>query len=216
MTRTTTAVLLLSTTLCASAARANGLGENVPWQFESANEIAARAAVADLIEKKRNGYYGPSVNNAYNNTYINHQTNCSVSSSALGNSGSNGVSASTSSPTITNGATSSALTTGNSTSNLLGGGNPVQVAGLTDASTTGNWATGGSAGSSGYIGTSQGNAGSQLGSGVYGSSNTSSSGAVGAGGGTTSSAINSTQSNGAAQTSTISGSAACTGVGPLN
>ena len=121
----------------ASPVRANGLGENVPWQFPSAGEIATRAGIADLMEKKRSGYYGPANNNTVNNTYIDRQTNCSVSSSALGNSGSNGVSAATSSPTVTNGATSSALTTGNSTSNLLGGGNPVQVAGLSGASTAG-------------------------------------------------------------------------------
>lgn len=209
----------------ASAATANGYGESAPWQFETPGARAVNAAVLDLIEKKRGGYYDSFKSTNYNtsNTYIRQQTNCTVASSASGNSGSNGVSAATSSPTVTNGASTSSGTTGNGATSTLGAGDPfgtVGALGLYGTGTsgaTGNWATGLGPGVTGSVQTSQSNAGSILASGVSGSSTTSASGAIGANGGFTSQALNSAQTNNGAQTSSVNGSTACAGYGgPLN
>jgi hypothetical protein len=96
------AALLAS--LAAAPAFAQEVGENRAWQFETPQDLAARAAVADLIAKQRAGIYAAPV---YNTT-IARQYNCSVAASAVGNSGAQ--SAVANSPTVT-GASSAA--TGN-------------------------------------------------------------------------------------------------------
>lgn len=93
-------------------ASAQEVSENRAWQFETPQDIAARAAVADLIARQRAGIYAAPV---YNTT-IARQYNCSVAASAVGNS--DAQSAVANSPTVT-GANSAA--TGNAGS--------VQVAG---------------------------------------------------------------------------------------
>jgi hypothetical protein len=91
--------------LATAPAMAQEVGENRAWQFETPQDIAARAAVADLIARQRAGIYAAPV---YNTT-IARQYNCSVVASATGNS--DALSALANSPTVT-GATAAA--TGNS------------------------------------------------------------------------------------------------------
>lgn len=87
-----------------SPASAQEVSENRAWQFETPQDVAARAAVADLIARQRAGIYAAPV---YNTT-IARQYNCSVAASAVGNS--DAQSAVANSPTVT-GANSAA--TGN-------------------------------------------------------------------------------------------------------
>lgn len=98
------AAAALLATLAAGPAFAQEVGENRAWQFETPQDLAARAAVADLIARQRAGIYAAPI---YNTT-IARQYNCSVAASAVGNSGAQ--SAVANSPTVT-GASSAA--TGN-------------------------------------------------------------------------------------------------------
>lgn len=98
---------------------AQEVGENRAWQFETPQDIAARAAVADLIARQRAGIYAAPI---YNTT-IARQYNCSVAASAAGNS--DAQSAVANSPTVT-GANSAA--TGNAGSTQVAGeGAPADV-----------------------------------------------------------------------------------------
>ncbi|MBO9601196.1 MAG: hypothetical protein J7496_01675 [Novosphingobium sp.] len=67
------------------AALANNVGENYAWQFQTTTDKVNQAAIADMIEKKKSGYYSPPV---YNTT-IERQYNCSIASTATGNEGTN-------------------------------------------------------------------------------------------------------------------------------
>ncbi|MES2443333.1 MAG: hypothetical protein V4574_10920 [Pseudomonadota bacterium] len=91
---------------------AQEISENRAWQFETPQDIAARAAVADLIARQRAGVYAAPI---YNTT-IARQYNCSVAASAVGNS--DAQSAVANSPTVT-GASSAA--TGNAGSAQVAG-----------------------------------------------------------------------------------------------
>jgi hypothetical protein len=99
----TAAALILAVT--SPPAFANNYGESLAWQFQSANDRAAQAAILDMIERRRAGVYAAPVYT----TNIARQVNCMISAVATGNSGAQ--SALANSPT-TNGATSTA--TGNS------------------------------------------------------------------------------------------------------
>ncbi len=68
-----------------TAAAANNVAENHAWQFDTSADKVNKAAVLDMIEKKRNGYYAPPVYI----TNIDRQYNCSVSATATGNQGTN-------------------------------------------------------------------------------------------------------------------------------
>ncbi|MDK2769698.1 MAG: hypothetical protein KYX69_18490 [Sphingomonas sp.] len=103
------AAAMLLASLAATPALAQEVGENRAWQFEAPQDLAARAAVADLIARARGGLYAAPV---YNTT-IARQYNCSVAASAVGNSGAQ--SAVAKSPTVT-GATSAATGNQNSAS----------------------------------------------------------------------------------------------------
>jgi len=87
-----------------SPAVANNYGESLAWQFRTSADRVNQAALADLIEKRRGGYYAAPI---YNTT-IARQYNCSIAPVATANS--SGQSATANSPTVT-GATASA--TGN-------------------------------------------------------------------------------------------------------
>lgn len=101
-------------------ALAQEVSENRGWQFETPQEVAARAAVTDLLARARAGVYGAPV---YNTT-IARQYNCSVTASAVGNSDTQ--SATANSPTVT-GASSSA--TGNAgTAEIAGDRTPADIA----------------------------------------------------------------------------------------
>ncbi len=96
----------------ATHAMANNVGENYAWQFETTTDKANKAAILDMIEKKRSGYYSPP-------TYITNiekQYNCAVSSTAVGNEGTNTNVAN--SPTTSG---STATSTGNSNQSEIDG-----------------------------------------------------------------------------------------------
>lgn len=197
------------------SANANGWLEDRPWQFETSTDQANKAAVTDLIEKKKGGYYDSfktkniynTTNTNNNTTYIDHQVNCSVTSAASGNTGSNTMTGSASSPTVTNTSSNNSTTTGNSATNGVAVGSPSGVVlSTSDPSNPNN------------LNNNQTNTGT-LGSGVTGSSTSATSGQISANGGTTNQAINSSQSNnGSTQTASIVGSTACllTSGAPLN
>jgi hypothetical protein len=72
---------------------ANNYGEDEGCQFESPADQAELAVVQDMIQKKQGGeYQAPNYNTfniTTNSSTIQHQNNCSVSSTVYGNYGSN-------------------------------------------------------------------------------------------------------------------------------
>jgi hypothetical protein len=76
-------ILLISGT--GSVALANNVGENYAWQFETSADKVNKAAIADMIERRENGFYEAPIYN----TNIERQYNCSVASTATGNEGTN-------------------------------------------------------------------------------------------------------------------------------
>jgi hypothetical protein len=85
--------VLLATFVGWSPSYANNQGENGGWQFQTTADQANLAGVQDMIQKKQSGAYGPasyySTNNITTTTNtIGHQTNCLVSATSTGNSGS--------------------------------------------------------------------------------------------------------------------------------
>lgn len=92
---------------------ANNYGESLAWQFKTSADRANQAAVLDMIEKRRGGYYAAPIYN----TNIARQYNCSIAATAIGNSGAQ--TALANSPTVT-GATSTA--TGNNSTTSVGDG----------------------------------------------------------------------------------------------
>lgn len=88
---------ILSQLLMSQNLRANGVGENVAWQFNTSIDKVNRGYLEDMRQKKANDYYAaPNITNI-----IDKQFNCSVSASASGNLGTSTV------------ATSGPATTGN-------------------------------------------------------------------------------------------------------
>lgn len=55
------AAVALFAAVSASPALAQEVGENRAWQFETPQDLAARAAVADLIARARAGIYAAPV-----------------------------------------------------------------------------------------------------------------------------------------------------------
>lgn len=206
------AALTLSLGWIALPAHANGYGEDAPWQFQTSADKANNALVEDLILRKKGGYYDsfhPNYNTTNNNnTTIEHQTNCNVSATSAGNSGTNGLSGSASSPGINNTSSINTTSTGNASSNGFSSTGPSGVV----LEPNGEPLPGGS------LGNNQTNSGTQTSS-VNGSSTGSSSGAVDSGGGTNTQALNSDQSNnGSSQVASVTSSTACSlaSGGPLN
>lgn len=64
-----------------SPALANGVGENIAWQFETSADQATQIYQEELRQRRLNGYYSAPVYN----TAIENQYNCSVNSTATGN-----------------------------------------------------------------------------------------------------------------------------------
>ena len=95
-------------------AAANNYGESLAWQFRTSADRANQAAVLDMIEKRRGGYYAAPIYN----TNIARQYNCSIAATSTGNSGAQ--TALANSPTVT-GATSTA--TGNDSATTVAEGN---------------------------------------------------------------------------------------------
>jgi hypothetical protein len=103
-----------------SVALANNYGESLGWQFKTSADRANQAAVLDMIEKRRGGYYAAPVYN----TNIARQVNCSITATATGNTGTQ--TALANSPSVT-GASSSA--TGNDSTTDVSGGRSAGVDG---------------------------------------------------------------------------------------
>ena len=92
---------------------ANNYGESLAWQFKTSADRANQAAVLDMIEKRRGGYYAAPIYT----TNIARQYNCSIAATSTGNSGAQ--TALANSPTVT-GATSTA--TGNESATTVSEG----------------------------------------------------------------------------------------------
>ncbi len=108
MKRLLVAVSMLAIGSFAPIAMANNVGENYAWQFQTSADKVNQAAILDLIEKKKSGYYAPPTYI----TNIDRQYNCSIASTATGNEGTNTNFAN--SPT-TSGASASATGNNNAT-----------------------------------------------------------------------------------------------------
>ncbi len=201
-------------TLSSASALANGFSESRPWQFRTTADRANNAAVLDLIERKKGGYYdGFNItNNVTNNNTTNFagdQVNCSVSANATGNASSGAMDAATGTASVSSSISNSATTTGNTASNSLGdpnGGNSVAFGVLYDNS--------GQPGSSytlaDLINNDQGVSDSNLDSSADGNSNSFSGGTVTGGSDSqTSQVLNNDQVNDGNQTATVNDSTAC-------
>lgn len=194
----------LASLLMVTPSQANGIGENGAWQFQTTQDKVNKGAIVDLMERKKGGYYDSFKTTINNNTYIDKQYNCSLSAYSQGNSGSNGMTAATSSPDVSNTGSTSSATGANTASNGVSQfGLPGVLVALNGAGQP----------SSGAVANTQSNSGS-LSSGVAGSSTAATTGAISSDGGRTDQALNSEQNNSGAQTASVSGSTAC--VGPLN
>jgi hypothetical protein len=181
-----------------AASWANGIGDNSSWQFQSGTDKAVKNATLDLTERKKGGYYQSF--QTINTTFIGRQYNCAVNATSAGNGGSNGMTATTSSPGISNAGSTAATSAANSATNGLGYGD---VSGLASLSP-----------SAGQLASTQSNAGA-LSAGVSGSATSAVTGAVSAGGGRSDLVLNSDQLNqNSQQMASVTGSTAC--AGPLN
>lgn len=111
--------VLLATFAGWSPAHANNYGEDGGWQFQTSTDQGNMAVIQAMIQQKRAGAYSdpPASSSVTNTTNIGHLTNCSVTASAVGNSGS--TSAVASSPS-TSGATATSLANSNTNSSLPG------------------------------------------------------------------------------------------------
>ena len=184
----------------AGDAPANELGGNTSWQFRTPADRQVSIGTVDLINRYNGNYY-QQWNNSYTyNTYNSSssvvngdQTNCSLSSSATGNSGSTSGYASTSSPSILSNPSTGATATGNQTS-----GSSAGSAGTTTAP----------------LNSVQDSYGSPVGAAVTGTVSSAGAGQLNAGSSSSSQILNSTQSaTNSPSVSNVAGSSACAGVG---
>lgn len=133
------AVLAACLGMGSAGAIANSLGENHAWQFQTSADKANAAAVQDMVQKKKSGYYAAPVSTYNYSTHISRQYNCEVSANATGNQGSNSTVAN--SP---NNSGASTQSTGNANTSDVGslGGTTVDSTqannGAVGAETTGN------------------------------------------------------------------------------
>jgi hypothetical protein len=109
--------------VAAPVALANGAGESGSWQFQTSADKVNQAAVQDMIQKRKSGYYNAPVYT----TNIDRQINCNQSANATGNVSDQGAAALSPS---NSGATSDA--TGNANTSADG------AAGSTSSSDQGN------------------------------------------------------------------------------
>jgi len=88
--RTSRAIIGLGAALLlCMPAMANGVGENVAWQFDTTAEKANKAYIEDMRMKRTSGFYS----SPQYNTYVDTQFNCNQNASSSGNGGSNSASA---------------------------------------------------------------------------------------------------------------------------
>jgi len=101
--------------LLGSPAAAQTVGENIPWQFQTSADKVNQAAVQDMIQKRKSGYYAAPVYT----TNIGRQYNCNVAATAQGNEGTNSTVANSPS---TSGNNASAIGNSNATDVAFRGG----------------------------------------------------------------------------------------------
>lgn len=82
-------LLALLALVAAPAALANGVGENISWQFQTRADKVNQAVVQDMIQKRKSGFYSPP----NYTTNIDRQFNCSQTPNAIGNDSNQGASA---------------------------------------------------------------------------------------------------------------------------
>ena len=119
----TPVVIALALPLMAMPAKpilANRLGENSAWQFDTTADKANKAAVLDMMERKKGGYYDGFTTVYNSTTNIGTQINCSNSASATGNVAQNGQTGNSTS--ATSGTTVNSDATGNDSTEASGDG----------------------------------------------------------------------------------------------
>lgn len=180
------AVIGASLAILATSAMANAWYESRAWQFDTTADKANKAAILDMIERKKGGYYDGFSTTIQNNntTNIGTQINCNNLAEAIGNEADNGQTAN--SPSISNSSDTTSSSNGNVADNGTGLGG-------------------------GDIGNDQGNSGDVT-SGIDGSTS-SSSGPVN--GGPTDQVLNNTQDNSGNQTASLNDSTACDMTGTI-
>lgn len=131
--RKKTTVILITAMASSTPALANNIGENGAWQFETATDMANRAALENMRQQRASGYYSAP----HYTTNIGQQFNCSLASVATGNQGS--VSATGNSPSTAGNSSSS---TGNASSTSAFGASGV-TGNQQNGGSVGSWASGG-------------------------------------------------------------------------
>lgn len=177
---------------------ANEPGSNLGWQFQGAAARSVGVSTLDLMSRQSGGYYNQWQNNYTYNTdnstttvFGGGQTNCSLATTATGNSGSPTGYSSNASPSIASSPSTSAYAAGNQAS----------------GSTTG---TGGNL--TAPLNTVQDSYGSPVGASVSGTVSSAGVGQLNSGTSTSSQILNNNQSNTASPTSaSVSSSSACSG-----
>lgn len=177
-------VMAITLFFSSSSVSANGFGEDRAWQFRSSSDRVNLSIVADMIEKRKGGYYDGFTTIVYSTTNIGTQINCNTVADATGNIADGSLAGN--SPY----ATSSADLSSDSVGNASNDGASDTGVGTNSSSET----------------TSQNNAGN-VGSGVLGSSVVSGVGPI-QNGGTVNELLN-TQANTGDQTAGVENSNAC-------
>jgi len=83
------ALAAAASALAAGPVLANNVGENAAWQFQTSADKVNAAAVQDMVQKRKSGYYAAPVTNYNYTTHIDRQYNCDVTANATGNQGTN-------------------------------------------------------------------------------------------------------------------------------
>ena len=188
-------------------ALANNLGENGAWQFSTQQDKVNRSVTLDQIEKKQSGYYEAIKPVYHYTTYIQRQYNCTLSSSTVGNTGSNATTATNSSPSVSNTGATTSSTLANSASNSFPESGAINSSSASGSSSSSAYSLPSS------LANSQSNSGS-MSSGVTSSNTSATTGSVTAGSGASEQVLNSQQSNSGTLSASVAGSTACSG--PFN
>ena len=94
--------------LAPDVSSANGWYESKSWQFDTSSDKANKSAVADMIARKKGGYYDSFSPTNYYNTNIGTQFNCNNAAGATGNESANNQLANSPDVDNTSGVTSTA------------------------------------------------------------------------------------------------------------
>jgi len=180
------------------AASANEPGSNLGWQFQGAAARSVGVSTLDLMSRQNGGYYNQWQNTYNNNTdnstttiFGGGQTNCTLSTTSIGNTGSPTGYSSTASPSVASSPSTSAYAAGNQSSGTTTGAGGTLTAPLN---------------------TVQDSYGSPVGASVSGTVSSAGVGQLNSGTSTSSQVLNNNQSNTSSPTSSsVSNSSACSG-----